>query len=223
MAFHHRPKHIEEDENWLITYADMITLMMAFFVIMISVSKPDAQKAQQISESLKAAGFEENTEKAENPEQTLSDELQIMIENQSLEETMSVEKTDKGVTLELSSGAFYEGGSAKFKKEALPILKEVATVLKDFDFNAYEVQVDGHTDDIPIKSPLYPSNWELSASRASNIVRFFIAYGIKEEIMRASGYAHVKPKMPNLDPDGNPVPENRELNRRVVIRVERVE
>lgn len=224
MGLHHGRKHIEEDENWLITYADMVTLLMAFFVILISVSKPDSKRSEQMTESLKAAGFkQEEITKEQDPFEAVQEEVQAMIETSNLEQDMSVEKTDKGVQLELSSGSFYEGGSAKFSRKAIPVLKKVADILHDFDFDAYKIQVEGHTDDIPMKSEQFPSNWELSGARAANIVRFFIADGIKRELLSAVGLADVKPKVPNVDDEGNPIPANRELNRRVVIRVERID
>lgn len=219
----HKKGHIEEDETWLITYADMITLMMAFFIILVAMSKPDAGKQQKVSEALKAAGFSDEETKGESPFDTLKEEVEVMVEQNQLEQQISVEQTDDGIQLELSSSSFYYPGSAKFRKEAIPILDQVADILKDFDYDAYEIDVEGHTDDVPIQSDTYPSNWELSAGRATNIVRFFIADGLKPQIMKASGYADVKPKVPNIDPQGNPIPANRELNRRVAIRIERTE
>jgi chemotaxis protein MotB len=213
--------HVEEDENWLITYADMITLLMAFFVILIAVSSPDAGKSQKVTEALQKAGFVEQV--SENPFDTLKEEMEIIIEEQNLEQVVSVEQTDKGIMLELSSSSFYISGSAKFKQEAVPVLKEVADILRDFDYDAYNIIVEGHTDDMPIQSDLYPSNWELSTGRAANVVRFFIASGLKPEIMQASGYADTRPKVPNRDDNDQSIPANQEINRRVNIRIERVD
>ena len=141
----------------------------------------------------------------------------------ALEKVMSVEEDDDGITLELSSGAFYHPGSAKFKREAIPVLEEVSLILRDFDYDAYEINIEGHTDDVPISSKTYPSNWELSANRATNVVRFFIADGLTPELLSATGHAETKPKVPNLDEDGNPIAQNRELNRRVTVRVKRID
>lgn len=216
-----KKKHEEEDENWLITYADMITLLMAFFVILVAMSKPDSSKSKQVTESLKQAGFVE--EVTESPTDTLKEEIEYVIESNNLEQSVSVEQTENGILLELSSSSFYHAGSAKFRREAIPVLQQIADILKDFDFDAYEVTVEGHTDDVPIKSDIFPSNWELSAGRAANIVRFFIADGLKPEIMQASGFAETRPKVPNMDDDGNPIPANRELNRRIAVHIERVD
>lgn len=217
--FRHRRKS-DDTEDWLVTYADAVTLILTFFILLFSVSEPQPSSFKKMSEAL-SGGFVEGV--AEDPMEQMSEELQVLVEESNFEQDMSVEITDKGVTLELSSGSFFHGGSAKFTRKAIPILKQVVGILRDFDFDAYKIQVDGHTDDVPMKSKRFPSNWELSASRASTVVRFFIAAGLKRELMSATGFAEVQPKVPNLDDNGNPIPQNRELNRRVVVRVERVD
>lgn len=220
------PNKKEEDnsEDWLGTYADAVTLLLCFFIILFSTSEPKQDNFKKISQALAAAGFSgQDEEQQEDSFKTLKEEMEVMIEKQNLDQVVSVEETDDGIQLELSSSSFYHPGSAKFRKEAIPILEQVADILRDFDYDAYEIEVEGHTDDVPIKSEIYPSNWELSASRATNIVRFFIADGLKPDIMKAAGYADVKPKVPNIDPQGNPIPSNRELNRRVAIRIERID
>lgn len=209
------------EDDWLITYADAVTLVLCFFILLFSVSEPKEAEFKKISEAFKAAGFVD--EVAGSPFQELKEEMEIMIESSDNLENMSVEETEKGIQLELSSAAFYHSGSAKFRREAIPILEQVADILRDFDYDAYVIEVDGHTDDVPIKSNIFPSNWELSAGRAANIVRFFIADGLTKEIMKAAGYADAQPKVPNLDRDGAPIAANREINRRVVVRVERID
>lgn len=214
-------KKEDDTEAWLVTYADAVTLVLCFFILLFSVSEPKESEFKKISEAFRAAGFAQ--EEVVDPFETLQEELEIMIESNALEKVMSVEESDGGIQLELSSSSFYHSGSSKFRKEAIPILQQVSDVLRDFDYDAYEIHVDGHTDDVPIRSDRYPSNWELSAGRATNVVRFFIAVGLTKDLMQATGHADTQPKVPNLDEDGNPIPSNRELNRRVVVRVERVD
>lgn len=219
-----RPKKDEgSEEAWLVTYADAVTLVLCFFILLFSVSEPQQSSFKKISESLAAAGFTSNAEQESDPVEVMQEEMEIMIEGAALESVMSVEQTDNGIQLELAAGHFYHSGSAKFKREAIGTLLKVVQILKDFDFDAYEMHVEGHTDDVPMRSAMYPSNWELSAARATNIVRFLIANGLTAELMQATGYAETRPKVPNLDNQGRPIPENRELNRRVVIKVERVD
>ena len=218
-----RPSSASRDnsDDWLTTYADAVTLVLCFFILLFSVSEPKEAEFKKISEAFQAAGFVQ--EVSENPFEMLKEEFEILIEQNTLEQKMSVEDTEDGIQLELGSNHFYHSGSSKFRKEAIPILEQIADILRDFDYDAYLIAVDGHTDDVPISSEKYPSNWELSAGRSTNIVRFFIADGLMREIMMASGFADVQPKVPNMDEDGIPIPTNRELNRRVVIRVERVD
>lgn len=221
MPFKRPEKKQDEDEGWLVTYADSVTLLLCFFIILFSVSEPQPSAYKKLAKSLADAGFFEEVE--EDPVEAMAESLEVMIEEEQLEEVMAVEITDKGMTLELSSSSFYEVGSAKFKREAIPILKKVADILRDFDYDAYIIAADGHTDDTPIRSNVFPSNWELSAGRAANVVRFFIASGLTRELMQASGYADTRPKVPNLDDEGNGIAQNREINRRVIVRVERVD
>lgn len=211
----------DNEDSWIITYADAVTLILCFFVILFSVSEPKDSAFKKVAEAFQAAGFIE--EITEDPFEVILEQIEIMIEDNQLERDMSVEETDKGIMLELSSSSFYQPGSAKFKPEAIPILQQVGQTLKDFDYDAYVIDVEGHTDDVPISTPMYPSNWELSGNRAANVVRFFIADNITPERLRATGLADVEPKVPNLDEQGNPIPANRELNRRVVIKIERTE
>jgi chemotaxis protein MotB len=86
-------------------------------------------------------------------------------------------------------------------------------------YEGYLIDVEGHTDDVPIRTARFPSNWELSASRASSVVRYFIEQGIKPSRLKAAGYADTKPKLPNKDIFDEGIPENREKNRRVSLRL----
>jgi chemotaxis protein MotB len=212
-------------DAWLITYADAVTLVLCFFIILFSVSEPQESSFKKISESFAAAGFVTNVsaQQESDPVQVMREEVEIMIESNALEKVMSIEESDAGIQLELSSSAFYQSGSARFKREAVPILLQIVEILRNFDFDAYEIKVEGHTDDVPMRSAQFPSNWELSAARATNIVRFLIANDLKPELMQATGHAETKPKVPNLDAQGTPIPQNREINRRVVIKIERVD
>jgi chemotaxis protein MotB len=86
-------------------------------------------------------------------------------------------------------------------------------------YDLYYVDVEGHTDDVPIHTPQFPSNWELSTLRATGVVRYLIKIGLEPDRLKAAGYADVNPKVPNLDLFGAPIPENRAKNRRIVIRL----
>jgi len=103
----------------------------------------------------------------------------------------------------------------------IPALAQIADILNSMKYQNYIVEVEGHTDDVPIKTLLYPSNWELSVHRATNVVKFLIERGVSPDRLKAAGYADTKPKVPNKDEAGNPIPENREKNRRIVIFIQK--
>jgi chemotaxis protein MotB len=95
----------------------------------------------------------------------------------------------------------------------------VLQALEEIGFYQFKIDIEGHTDDVPISTARFPSNWELSVSRASNVVKYFIAHDISPDRLKASGYADTQPIVPNRDSLGTPIPENRARNRRIVIRI----
>jgi chemotaxis protein MotB len=90
------------------------------------------------------------------------------------------------------------------------------------EYRDYTISIEGYTDDSPIKTPQFPSNWELSTARAAAVVRSFVGLGVPAERLRAVGFAETSPKLPNRDADGKAIPENQAQNRRVVIRLEKI-
>jgi flagellar motor protein MotB len=133
------------------------------------------------------------------------------------------QKGDRITTLELSSAAFFDIGSANLNKDGTDILRKVATELKDDKYKGYQITVEGHTDDVPIHTAQFPSNWELSTGRASAVVRFFLEQGLLPTNIRAAGYADTFPKAPNRDTNGHALPANQAENRRVVIKLEKID
>ena len=221
MSHFGKKRHEEAEENWLISYADMITLLLCFFVILLSVSEPKKEALEVVSESFKEAVKGQKEEKKDTMDH-LKQDLETMIVDDALEEAMSVAETEKGLEIDLSTAAFYESGSANIRKDAIPYLERMSKIIKGFDLEDKLISVTGHTDDAPIHTEEFPSNWELSAVRATRIVRFFIDKGMDHKIMRSSGFADTEPKVPNLDEFGNPIPENRELNRRITIKIDAI-
>lgn len=123
---------------------------------------------------------------------------------------------DNSVELNLRGAAFFDLASAEIKPGGLPLLRDIASTLAG---TPYKVTVEGHTDNLPIESWLYPSNWELSSARASRVARFLIDNGVPRDHMRVEGLADTRPVAPNDDAEGHPIPENQAKNRRVVILV----
>lgn len=206
----------EEAEEWLTTYADAITLLMAFFVMLLSFSKVDVAKFEQA-----AAGIKNELGKREtqSPIALLKIDVQDIVYEQQADQVVSVEGTDKGISIELLSSAFYKPGSAEIREQALPVLTKIFESLNGDKYQLYFVDVEGHTDDIPIHTDRFPSNWELSTARATEVVRFFIGKGMDPERLKAAGYAETRPKVPHRDEAGKPIPENQAANRRVTLEV----
>ncbi len=209
-----------DSEEWLTTYADSITLLLCFFVILLSMSEPKTDKFEELSRAF-ASGFVQDM--IEMPFQTAFEEFQMIIEDNMVERSVSVEYTADGLMLDLDSENLFASGTAKLKPEAEALMDKVAETILFLDLPDYKVIVEGHTDDVPINTAEYPSNWELSGDRATRIVRLLAEKGVEKQRLQAIAYADTHPKVPNTDEFGTPIPENRALNRRVVIRIERVE
>lgn len=208
-------KEEPEDESWMLTYADAITLLMAFFVMILNFAEFDIPAFEAVS----AAIQEEMGGHTDvfQPITLLSFKLEDAVADMDMENAVSVDMDDDGIIMEFASSALYESGSATIKKSAQPLLSGIVSTLSLPSYRAYKIDVEGHTDDIPIATRKFPSNWELSAARAINVVRFMIAKGLKPGRFKASGYADVQPKVPHRDFNGDPLPKNQAKNRRIVI------
>ena len=117
---------------------------------------------------------------------------------------------------------FFSRGSAILKNEAIPVLRRLASTINATRYKIFRFEVQGHTDDTPISTPQYPSNWELSAARASAVTRFLIDSGIDSTRLRAVGLADIQPAYPNRDVYGHPISLNQQRNRRVRLRMDPV-
>ena len=206
-----------ETEDWLVTYADAITLLMAFFVMMLTFAEFDIPAYQEAVEAIKAQVG--NKEKEDSPVQTLKLDVEDVVYNMQADQVVTVSIDDKGVIIELASSAFYKSGTAQFREQAKPVLEKIALTLSAPKYRLYTIEAEGHTDDDPINTPIFPSNWELSAGRAAGVVRMFEAMDLDSGRMIAEGFADTQPKVPNREEDGSPIKENQATNRRVVIRV----
>ncbi len=220
-----RRKKKREDhsaDDWLMTYSDAVTLLMTFLILLLSVSTIDQSKFDQVVESIKEDGFDSSKEFV-SPFEVLKNNLDQITDDYNLAENMTVTRQPKGVTIELASSSLYRAGSADIQGKSIQALSEVADAIKNFEYENYQVEIEGHSDNVAIHTKQFPSNWELSVNRATNIVRHFLREGVDSQRLKAAGYADTKPKVPNLDVAGNAIPENQAINRRVVIHVVRKE
>jgi len=205
------------DESWLTTYADAITLLMAFFVMLLNFSKIDIPAFEEA-----AAGIKNEIgmgKKDFSPISILEANIKEEVAEMQADEAVQTSTDDNGIVIELASSAFYKPGSAQIREQAKPVLQQMAGFLSAEEYLYYNIDVEGHTDDDPIHTARFPSNWELAGDRATEVVRFFISMGFDPERMRATSFAETQPKVPNRDAEGNPIPENQAENRRVLLRI----
>lgn len=207
----------EVDESWMTTYADMVTLLMCFFVMLATASQVDVVLFEQIQAGMaKGMGDKE----VSRPIELLRTDLEDSIQNMEFGESIALGVDSQGIVLEFASASFYNPGSATIREEAKPALKRIANTLNAYRYKNFVFEVQGHTDDAPISTPEFPSNWELSAARSTSMVRLLEKRGIERERLKAVGLADTVPKVPNRNAYGEPIPDNQAINRRIVVRVE---
>jgi chemotaxis protein MotB len=212
--FHKENKEAAED--WLLSYADMITLLMAFFIVLLSMSKIDTAKYEEVQAGMaKDVGNREVTK----PLQDLKSELLGEVVGAGVEDSVDVGKDDRGVVLNLASGAMFKPGSAEIRPEILPLAKEIAGTLGQKRFLNYQVEIQGHTDDTPVRTQQFPSNWDLSAARALASLKLLSELGISQSRMKISAMADTAPRVPNRSESGKAYPENQAINRRIEIHI----
>lgn len=240
----------ENHERWLVSYADFITLLFAFFVVMYSLSSVNEGKYRVLSDSLvqafrslnvndsgqqivvppvvaatptaakpapPQAPSPEDAAAAAKREQTLArmrsmaEEIRRVLAPLTSSGQVSVTEGAFGITVEINASVLFASGEAVLGTSAAAALKAVAQVVAGASF---PVTVEGHTDNTPINTYRFPSNWELSAVRASSVVRLFVESGVAPERLTAAGYADQRPVADNATEEG------RARNRRVTILIE---
>lgn len=207
----------DDGGGWLVTYADAITLLLAFFVMILSVSDLNQGKVEALKEGLASTL---TNEEVATPFTDIKKELDGIIQEHDMAENVAVDIDAKGVRVEFSNFSLYDSGSASLRPQALPMLDEVSKVIETTSHKTHLIEVEGHTDDVPINTPRFPSNWELSSSRASNVVKYLIIKGIDKSRLKAAGFADSRPKQ-DLQPNQGFDNEMRAANRRVVIYIKR--
>ncbi len=246
-----RRELVEEDEHlerWLVSYADFITLLMAFFVVMYSISSVNDGKYRILSDTLSEAfrtpersldpiqvgdmaqAFDQNdssiielasgggtstegnlagpTEQLQEIQSNMEELFRDLIKD----DLISVNGNELWVEIEMKSGLLFSSGSAIPSADAEVILEEVANIVRDYP---NPVHVEGFTDNVPIRTEAFPSNWELSAARSAAIVGLLAESGVAPERMAAVGYGEFQPVA------GNDTEAGRSQNRRVVLVISR--
>ncbi|WP_136066769.1 OmpA/MotB family protein [Modicisalibacter radicis] len=191
-----------EDESWLTSYLDVLTLLITLFVLLLALSgnqpgDADATGTTALSASGAAASTAGSRTSGIQPRQTgLLPHL----------DGVSVSRSQEGLNLRIQDHLLFASGQATLTEAGRQVLRGILPLLES---TAGAISVEGHTDDVPIHTPRYPSNWELSSARASAVLRFLDSQGVAIQRLRAVGYAATRPLADNHDPSG------RATNRRV--------
>ncbi len=225
-----RPAEQPNHERWLVSYADFITLMFAFFTIMYAISTVDAEKLKSMEASIgeafepTASGEGEGTRilfgKEPAPELSmgagpggevglavLQKQVTEQLAEAIAEKRIDIELDDRGLVISIREAGSFQAGSAVLAAEARTLLYEIGSILSRV---GNQVRIEGHTDDIPIHTPRFASNWELSTTRATNVVAFLLERAnIRPEQLSVAGYGKYRPKVANSSD------ANRARNRRV--------
>jgi chemotaxis protein MotB len=204
------------DSNWIISYADMMTLLFSFFVLLSVFSTPNSAKMEKLRETAsRSLGV-----KYEDPYGKLSESLRNVLRDFKLDKDVDLTTTTEGIEIVSKGTLFFDSGSVELLPVARDLVERIAKVLTT-EARGFHVVVEGHSDDNPIACPRFPSNWELSSNRASTVVRLLETQGVRHENLRPVGLADTQPIVPNRDVAGMPIAENQARNRRVVIRIQR--
>lgn len=209
------------------TFSDMTTLLLTFFVLLISIANFDKKKAEQVfgvlsgstgilSQVSTSQMSDQNivarkamSESVEKTPEKIEKMVKEFVQAQNIEKMVSVVKTDKGISVRILDSVFFNAGNAAILPKAYPILDKIVDMAKD---TPYYVNVEGHSDDMPMGRAAL-SNWDLSAARAVSVVKYFINAGYNPAHISASGYGEFHPILPNI------TEENRAKNRRVEINI----
>ncbi|MBI2307820.1 MAG: flagellar motor protein MotD [Rhodocyclales bacterium] len=243
MARRKREEEHDNHERWLVSYADFITLLFAFFVVMYALSSINEGKYKVLSNSLTQAfrnvtvnasgqviipqegvptpptvvappkmsqadaAKQKQRERMRNMAKDIMEALAPLVR----EGKVRLLETSRGVTIEIADSALFAVGQAVLNAESSRALRAVADVIATADF---PVTIEGHTDNVPIKTAQFPSNWELSAVRATTVLRIFADAGVPADRLTAIGYGETRPV------EANDTIEGRARNRRVSIQID---
>ena len=240
MAHRKRLQDHDNHDRWLVSYADFITLLFAFFVVMYALSTVNEGKYRILSESMSSAfrNVDTNTsstapiaaitpvvqkasappkaqdtvklKQRDNMRNVARDILQVMAPLVA-EGKVRVLETSRGVTIEINDSVLFSPGQALLQPALSKAIRAIAEVIAPTDF---PITIEGHTDNVPINTPQFPSNWELSAVRATTVLRLFADSNVAPERLTAIGYADTRPVEPNR------LAEGRARNRRVTILID---
>lgn len=196
-------------DRWMVSYADLVTLLLALFIVLYAAS--DKQRAAAVASSFKAeyaSGDGILDGKSDKDKQSLAESI---LSEPLLVQHSKLTKTKTEITLSLNEAAVFEPGSSDVSPESVETIKLLASKLAAANGR---IRIEGHTDSLPISNQRFRSNWELSTSRAASVLMLLVQHGVPPERLSASGYGGFRPVAENSTTEG------RRLNRRVDVVVE---
>lgn len=220
----------DTSERWLLTYSDLMNLLLILFIILYTSSKLDAEKAAAVSQSLQAgfstiegaaaasvnksgneAGDTGGVDVYWDEYAEFYNEINALLKQGNLQTKVDTTLDDTGIIISFKDNALFPTGSATLGDEASSIITQIGNLLVNLDYSF--ILVEGHTDTDPISTARFADNMDLSSARAGNVWRTLVSCGLKPECMASIGYGEYRPIAPN------DTPENKAKNRRVVISI----
>ncbi|MBI1822940.1 MAG: OmpA family protein [Nitrospirae bacterium] len=203
---------LDLDSNWLITLSDVLSLLLVFFVMFMVTAKTAAKSQTPPLDTGKDAISSEKKSASLSENETILTDVNAEIKNLNLENEVSVHRTSKAIVITLKEKVTFKPGEAEVLSASEPILDHIAQLIQRYP--SFLVEIEGHTDNMPIKTAVYPSNWELSVARSTGVLKYFIGrHGISPSRLSIKGSADQKPVA------SNDTPEDRAQNRRVEIKL----
>ena len=188
--------HQDDESNWLVSYADMMTLLCGFFIMLFSISKIDEPKFEKVKESVAKSFGGKYVPQTDDAARFLT---HLLFET-GLEKEATITTDSSGVSIVFQSTAFFDTLSSELRTEGKTILNRLidgVMTREKIEKKKFKVVVEGHTDNRPVLGGIYPSNWELSSARAARVVRLFLEKGFRAEHLTAIGYADTRPVLPS--------------------------
>jgi chemotaxis protein MotB len=210
-------EHVHDESNWLVSYADLMTLLFGFFVLMYSLTKFDGTKFDLVRKEVAKyfGGSIKDVSAVIMAEQKI---INVMKGSGDLNGVEIVRDGENTILLKFDGQVLFDSGATEIKEESKPNLRRVVGALRAIEGIA-KVAVEGHTDSESIQSGIIKSNWELSALRAGSVVRYLEESGLDGKLLSVVGFGSAKPLVPEKDQNGTSIPQNQIQNRRVVIAV----
>ncbi len=227
-----------DEPGWLMTYADLMTLLMVFFVLLYSLASFETQQYKTTIASVRTQvkqhpemngimpllgspdGFEKKIRIEEitglrSRETALYQSMENLVKNSAVKDRLGIKASDGKIIVTISGEALFNSGSATLNPTALPEIDDMIDLFEQY--TEYNINIKGHTDNVPIATQMFPSNWELSAIRATTVLKYLISKGIDPRRLTATGYGDLIPLA------GNDTEADRAKNRRVEFVLEKKE